>query len=60
MKILRDFLESRDLSQCIPCQEILLDKDKKIEDVMDEHIQACVEKDGCSNRSQESVYVVTW
>jgi hypothetical protein len=46
MKILRDFLESRDLSQCIPCQEILTEQSEKSEDILDEHIQACVERDG--------------
>lgn len=46
MKILRDFLESRDLSQCIPCQELLIKQNDKVEDVTDEHIQACIEKEG--------------
>lgn len=46
MKILRDFLESRDLSSCIPSQEILLDQVGKETDVMDEHHQACREKNG--------------
>lgn len=46
IKVLRDFLESRDLSQCVPCQEILVGQNRKLDDIMDEHIQACVEKDG--------------
>jgi Protein of unknown function (DUF4038)/Putative collagen-binding domain of a collagenase len=46
MKILRDFLESRDLSQCIPCQELLIEQNNKVDDVTDEHIQACIEKEG--------------
>ncbi|MDR4946124.1 putative collagen-binding domain-containing protein [Neobacillus cucumis] len=46
MKMLHDFLESRDLSQCIPCQELLIEQNDKMEDIIDEHIQACVEKEG--------------
>jgi hypothetical protein len=46
MKILRDFLESRDLSQCIPDQDLLIEQNDKLEDVTDEHIQACIEKEG--------------
>jgi len=46
IKVLRDFLESRDLSRCVPCQEMLLEQSKKHEDILDEHIQACVAKDG--------------
>ncbi|URZ17284.1 DUF4038 domain-containing protein [Clostridium felsineum] len=46
IKILRDFLESRDLSQCIPAQEILIEQSKKSEDIIDEHIQACIETNG--------------
>ncbi len=42
IKILRDFLESRDLSQCIPSQEILIEQRHKKEDILDEHIQACI------------------
>lgn len=46
IKILRDFLESRDLSKCIPAQEILIEQSKRSEDVIDEHIQACIEANG--------------
>ena len=46
MKILRDCMESRDLSQCIPCQEILLEQSEKLEDILDKHVQACIEKNG--------------
>ncbi|MBT2721143.1 DUF4038 domain-containing protein [Bacillus sp. ISL-46] len=46
IKILHDFLESRDLSKCIPCEEILIEQSEKSEDILDEHIHACVEKDG--------------
>jgi hypothetical protein len=46
MKILRDFLESRDLSQCIPGQDLLIEQNHKMQDVTDEHIQACIEKEG--------------
>lgn len=45
IKILRDFLESRDLSQCIPCQEILIEQSEKMEDILDEHIQACINEE---------------
>jgi hypothetical protein len=31
IKVLRDFLESRDLSKCVPCQEILLGQSSKSE-----------------------------
>jgi Putative collagen-binding domain of a collagenase len=46
MKILRDFLESRDLSQCLPGQDLLIEQNHKLQDVTDEHIQACIEKEG--------------
>ncbi len=46
IKILRDFLESRDLSNCIPAQEMLQIQQSKQEDVLDEHIQACIQKEG--------------
>ncbi len=46
MKILRDFLESRDLSQCIPGQDLLIEQNHKLQDVTDEHNQACIEKEG--------------
>jgi hypothetical protein len=46
MKILRDFLESRDLSQCIPDQDLLIEQSDRLEVVTDEHIQACVDKEG--------------
>jgi hypothetical protein len=46
MKILRDFLESRDLSQSIPFQEILVGQSKKSEDILDEHNQACIDREG--------------
>jgi hypothetical protein len=46
MKILRDFLESRDLSQCLPGQDLLIEQNDKLQDVTDEHIQACIEKEG--------------
>lgn len=46
MKVIRDFLESRDLSKCIPCQEILMEQNKKLEYATDEHIQACIEEHG--------------
>lgn len=46
MKILRDFMESRDLSKCTPCQELLIEQNKKSEGIMDEHIQACMEHSG--------------
>jgi hypothetical protein len=39
-------LESKDLSQCIPCQELLIEQNDNLEDAIDEHIQACVEKEG--------------
>jgi len=46
IKVLRDFLESRDLSKCVPCQEMLLEQSKKLEDILDEHVQCCVESNG--------------
>lgn len=46
IKVLRDFLESRDLTECIPCQEVLINQNKKEIDIMDEHVQACIEKKG--------------
>jgi hypothetical protein len=46
MKVLRDFLESRDLSRCVPAQEILLQQSQKENDVQDEHRQACRQVDG--------------
>ncbi|WP_163538075.1 DUF4038 domain-containing protein [Gracilibacillus sp. YIM 98692] len=46
IKILRDFLESRNISQCIPSQEILIRQNEKLENIQDEHNQACIEKDG--------------
>ncbi|WP_198510325.1 apiosidase-like domain-containing protein, partial [Bacillus solitudinis] len=42
IKILRDFLESRDLSQCTPSQKILTEQRHKKEDILDEHNQACI------------------
>lgn len=46
IKILRDFLESRDLSTCVPAQELLLTQVQNENDVMDEHRQACRQADG--------------
>lgn len=46
IKVLRDFLESRDLSGCKPCQDVLMIQNNKKIDVMDEHIQACVDNEG--------------
>jgi hypothetical protein len=46
IKVLRDFLESRDLSKCVPCQEMLLEQSERSEDVLDEHIQTCIESKG--------------
>lgn len=46
IKILRDFLESRDLSSCVPAQEMLQLQSNMETDIMDEHIQACRQKDG--------------
>ncbi|WNS41827.1 DUF4038 domain-containing protein [Paenibacillus sp. MMS20-IR301] len=46
IKILRDFLESRDLSQCIPCQKLLLEQSETTGGHIDEHIQACSGSDG--------------
>ena len=46
IKILRDFLESRELSTCIPAQEILLTQAQKEVDILDEHRQACRQADG--------------
>jgi hypothetical protein len=45
IKILRDFLESRDLSACVPAQGILkLQKEK--EEELSQHIQACTHQKG--------------
>ncbi len=46
IKVLRDFLESRDLSHCIPAQEMLLIQQSKENDILDEHVQACREIEG--------------
>ncbi len=46
MKILRDFLESRDISSCVPAQEMLLMQQEKQDIPMDEHAQACRQEDG--------------
>lgn len=46
IKVLRDFLESRDLTECITCQQLLINQNKKEIDIMDEHVQACIEKNG--------------
>ena len=40
IKVLRDFLESFEIHDCIPCQEILLHQAAR-EDIADEHEQAC-------------------
>lgn len=42
MKILRDFLESRDINNCIPVQEVVRIQDYDSEN----HIQTCVHKEG--------------
>ena len=46
IKILRDFMESINLNNCVPSQEILLEQKKKEIDILDEHVQACTEKNG--------------
>lgn len=46
IKVLRDFLESRDLSTCVPAQEILLNQAEQADEIMDEHRQACRQADG--------------
>ena len=46
IKVLRDFLESRDLSMCVPAQEVLLSQAKNENDIMDEHRQACRQDHG--------------
>jgi hypothetical protein len=46
IKFLRDFLESRDLSSCVPAQDILLLQAQKTDDNQDEHNQACQQADG--------------
>lgn len=45
MKILRDFMESVDLSGFKPCQEILLTQKENPEHNLDDHIQACIDSD---------------
>ncbi|AWI13151.1 MULTISPECIES: putative collagen-binding domain-containing protein [Bacillaceae] len=37
---------SRDLSQCVPCQDLLTEQNSRVETSIDEHKQACVEKNG--------------
>lgn len=46
IKILRDFLESRNLNSCVPAQEMLQLQLNKEEDITDEHVQACRQVDG--------------
>ena len=46
MKVLRDFLESRNLASCKPYQEVLIEQEKKKVDIMDEHIQSCIDIEG--------------
>jgi hypothetical protein len=46
MKILRDFLESRDLSSCKPTNYMILSQKNSKEVEADNHIQACIQKDG--------------
>jgi len=46
VKILRDFLESLDLSACEPAQDLLILQPMKKEDVLDEHVQACRHLEG--------------
>lgn len=46
VKILRDFLESRDLSGCVPDQSVLIKQRVEDEDVLDMHNQACRQAQG--------------
>ncbi len=46
IKVLRDFLESRDLSSCRPAQEILKSQEGDKEEEMDQHLQACISREG--------------
>lgn len=46
MKHLRDFMETIDLSICVPSQEILLNQMERDQDLLDEHRQACMERNG--------------
>jgi hypothetical protein len=46
IKILRDFLESRDLSTCVPAQDILLQQSQRADEDQDHHNQAARQADG--------------
>lgn len=52
IKILRDFMESINLSNCTPSKEILLEQSSREIDVLDEHVQACMGK----NKEEAYVY----
>lgn len=45
IRYLRDFLESKDILNCIPCQQILSEKHEKKEQDVKEHVQACFHKE---------------